>query len=174
MIKVLLILMSCASLFSCGNSRRPTDVSRMQQTMDSLKMWYVQMEGDSMDAASRRVEVFLNHYQDDKSEEMRRLRAEWLKAQGVYYTAIKGQPDSGLIYTEQALEEMQELQGVDELRVLALANRADFYRQLGQLDKSADGYLQALQTADSAGIGVSLKIPLMLGISTAYTFMGDL
>ena len=97
---------------------------------------------------------------------MRRLRAEWLKAQGVYYTALKGQPDSGLIYTELALEEMQNLEGVDELRVLAMANKADFYRQLGKLDRSADGYLQALQAADSTGIGDSLKIPLMLG-STA-------
>jgi hypothetical protein len=118
----------------------------MQQTMDSLKMWYAQMEGDSMDAASRRIEVFLNQHQDDNSDPMRSLRAEWLKARGVYYTAIKGMPDSGLIYTERALEEMQDLEGVDMLRVLAMANRADFYRQLGELDRSADGYLQALKT----------------------------
>ena len=173
MTKVLLISMSCALLFSCGNDSQSNTISRMQQTMDSLKMWYTRMEGDSMDAASRRVKVFLDQRQGDKSEAMRRLRAEWLKAQGVYYTALKGQPDSGLIYTELALEEMQDLEGVDELRVLAMANRADFYRQLGQLDRSADGYLQALQTADSAGIGDTLKIPLMLGISTVYTFMGD-
>ena len=171
--KVLLILMSCILLFSCGNRKQPTAISHMQQTMDSLKMWYVQMEGDSMDAASKRLKTFIDQHQDDKSEPMRKLRAEWLKAQGVYYTALKGQPDSGLIYTEMALEEMKDLQGVDELRVLAMANRADFYRQLGKLDRSADGYLQALQTADSAEIGDSLKIPLMLGISTVYTFMGD-
>lgn len=170
--KILLALMSSILLFSCGKIHQSAAIP-MQQTMDSLKMWYTQMEGDSMEAKSRRIEDYLDQHQNDKSEALRRLRAEWLKAQGVYYTALKGQPDSGLIYTEQALEEMQELQGVDELRVLALANRADFYRQLGQLDKSADGYLQALQTADSAGIGDSLKIPLMLGISTAYTFMGD-
>ena len=171
--KLLVIAISSVCMSSCDDIRQPSAMPYMQQTMDSLKMWYAQMEGDSMDAASRRIEVFLNQHQDDNSDPMRRLRAEWLKARGVYYTAIKGMPDSGLIYTERALEEMQDLEGVDMLRVLAMANRADFYRQLGELDRSADGYLQALTTADSTGVGDSLRIPLMLGISTAYTFMGD-
>ena len=172
-LKMLVILMSIITLISCGAKRQSADTSHMQQTMDSLKMWYAQMEGDSMNAASMRIEAFLDQHPNDKSEPMRRLRAEWLKARGVYYTAIKGQPDSGIVYTERALDEMQGLAGVDVLRVLAMANRAEFYRQLGQLDKSADGYLQAIQMADSTGTGDSLGIPLMLGVSTAYTFMGD-
>ena len=172
-LKVLVTLTSIITLISCGEKRASTDVSRMQQTMDSVKMWYAQMEGDSMNAASMRIKDFLDQHPKDKSEPMRRLRAEWLKARGVYFTAIKGQPDSGIVYTERALEEMKDLEGVDVLRVLAMANRADFYRQTGQLDKSADGYLQAIQIADSTGTGDSLGIPLMLGVSTAYTFMGD-
>ncbi len=103
----------------------------------------------------------------------RRLRAEWLKAKGVWYGAIKGMPDSALVYTDRAIAEMNGLSGVDELRILAMANRADFYRQLGQLDYSVDGYLMALETADSTGLGEEMKIPLLLGVSTAYTFMGD-
>ena len=172
-LKVLVTLASIITLISCGEKEPSTEVSRMLQTMDSLKMWYAQMEGDSMNAASMRIKEFLDQHSKDKSEPMRRLRAEWLKARGVYFTAIKGQPDSGIVYTERALEEMKELEGVDVLRVLAMANRADFYRQTGQLDKSADGYLQAIQMADSTGTGDSLGIPLMLGVSTAYTFMGD-
>ena len=172
-LKVLVTLTSIITLISCGEKEPSTDVSRMLQTMDSLKMWYAQMEGDSMNAASMRIKAFLDQHSKDKSEPMRRLRAEWLKARGVYFTAIKGQPDSGIVYTERALEEMKDLEGVDVLRVLAMANRAEFYRQLGQLDKSADGYLQAIQMADSTGTGDSLGIPLMLGVSTAYTFMGD-
>lgn len=172
-LKVLVTLTSIITLISCGEKEPSTEVSRMLQTMDSLKMWYAKMEGDSMDAASMRIKDFLDQHPKDKSEPMRRLRAEWLKARGVYFTAIKGQPDSGIVYTERALEEMKDLEGVDVLRVLAMANRADFYRQTGQLDKSADGYLQAIQMADSTGTGDSLGIPLMLGVSTAYTFMGD-
>ena len=172
-LKVLVTLASIITLISCGEKEPSTDVSRMLQTMDSLKMWYAQMEGDSMNSASMRIKAFLDQHSKDKSEPMRRLRAEWLKSRGVYFTAIKGQPDSGIVYTERALEEMKDLKGVDVLRVLAMANRADFYRQTGQLDKSADGYLQAIQMADSTGTGDSLGIPLMLGVSTAYTFMGD-
>ncbi len=170
--KMLLVLMSSILLFSCEENHQSANIP-MQQTMDSLKMWYTQMEGDSMEAASRRIKIYLDQHQDDSTEPMRKLRTEWLKARGVYFSAIKGLPDSALTYTEQALTEMQGLKGMDEIRVLAMANRADFYRQLGQLDKSADAYLQALQTADATGVSDSLKIPLMLGISTAYTFMGD-
>ena len=145
----------------------------MQQSMDSLKMWYGKMERDSMDAISRRVEHYLLQHADDRSKPVRRLRAEWLKARGVYYAALVGQLDSGIVYTERALEEMKGLEAVDEMRILAMHNRADFYRQKGQLDMSADGYLQALRTADSLGLDKEMKIPLLLGVSTVYTYMGD-
>ena len=77
-LKVLVTLTSIITLISCGEERPSTEVSRMLQTMDSLKMWYAKMEGDSMDAASMRIKVFLDQHPKDKSEPMRRLRAEWL------------------------------------------------------------------------------------------------
>jgi len=136
-------------------------------------MWYGQMQGDSMKVKGEQVAHFLQQHEDDQSSPMRRLRAEWLKAKGVWYGAIKGMPDSALVYTDRAIAEMNGLSGVDELRILAMANRADFYRQLGQLDYSVDGYLMALETADSTGLDEKMKIALLLGVSTAYTFMGD-
>ena len=145
----------------------------MQQSMDSLKMWYGQMQGDSMKAKGEQVAYYLQQHKKDRSEPMRRLRAEWLKAKGVWFSAIKGMPDSALFYTERAIAEMDGLSGVDQLRILAMANRADFYRQLGKLDHSVDSYMLALNTADSTGLAEEMKIPLLLGISTAYTFMGD-
>jgi len=158
---------------ACGDHKPPSHEYAMRPTMDSLKMWFHEMNGDSMQAKSQRVARYLDRHRNDRSVGTRRLRAEWLKAQGVWYGAIKGQPDSGIIYTEKALDEMKGLEGVDEMRVLAMANRADFYRQRGMLDYSADGYLQVLQTADQCGLGDTMQIPLMLGISTVYTFMGD-
>ena len=158
-------------LTACDEGRQ--QLMPMQQTMDSLKMWYGQMQGDSMKVKSEQVAHFLQQHEDDQSSPMRRLRAEWLKAKGVWYGAIKGMPDSALVYTDRAIAEMNGLSGVDELRILAMANRADFYRQLGQLDYSVDGYLLALETADSTGLDEEMKIPLLLGVSTAYTFMGD-
>ena len=168
----LLIITTCVILLAACNEGRQ-QLMPMQQTMDSLKMWYGQMQGDSMKVKSEQVAHFLQQHEDDQSSPMRRLRAEWLKAKGVWYGAIKGMPDSALVYTDRAIAEMNGLSGVDELRILAMANRADFYRQLGQLDYSVDGYLQALETADSTGLGEEMKIPLLLGVSTAYTFMGD-
>ena len=168
----LLIITTCVILLAACNEGRQ-QLMPMQQTMDSLKMWYGQMQGDSMKVKSEQVAHFLQQHKDDQSSPMRRLRAEWLKAKGVWYGAIKGMPDSALVYTDRAIAEMNGLSGVDELRILAMANRADFYRQLGQLDYSVDGYLMALETADSTGLGEEMKIPLLLGVSTAYTFMGD-
>ena len=168
----LLIITTCVILLAACNEGRQ-QLMPMQQTMDSVKMWYGQMQGDSMKVKSEQVAHFLQQHEDDQSSPMRRLRAEWLKAKGVWYGAIKGMPDSALVYTDRAIAEMNGLSGVDELRILAMANRADFYRQLGQLDYSVDGYLLALETADSTGLGEEMKIPLLLGVSTAYTFMGD-
>ena len=168
----LLIITTCVMLLAACNEGRQ-QLMPMQQTMDSVKMWYGQMQGDSMKVKSEQVAHFLQQHEDDQSSPMRRLRAEWLKAKGVWYGAIKGMPDSALVYTDRAIAEMNGLSGVDELRILAMANRADFYRQLGQLDYSVDGYLMALETADSTGLGEEMKIPLLLGVSTAYTFMGD-
>ena len=168
----LLIITTCVILLAACNEGRQ-QLMPMQQTMDSLKMWYGQMQGDSMKVKSEQVAHFLQQHEDDQSSPMRRLRAEWLKAKGVWYGAIKGMPDSALVYTDRAIAGMNGLSGVDELRILAMANRADFYRQLGQLDYSVDGYLMALETADSTGLGDEMKIPLLLGVSTAYTFMGD-
>ena len=158
-------------LTACHEDRQ--QVMPMQQTMDSLMMWYEKMQGDSMEVKGEQVAHFLQQYEDDQSSPMRRLRAEWLKAKGVWFGAIKGMPDSALVYTDRAIAEMNGLSGVDELRILAMANRADFYRQLGQLDYSVDGYMLALETADSSGLANEMKIPLLLGISSAYTFMGD-
>lgn len=168
----LLIITTCVILLTACNEGRQ-QLMPMQQTMDSVKMWYGQMRGDSMKVKGEQVAHFLQQHEDDQSSPMRRLRAEWLKAKGVWYGAIKGMPDSALVYTDRAIAEMNGLSGVDELRILAMANRADFYRQLGQLDYSVDGYLLALETADSTGLDEKMKIALLLGVSTAYTFMGD-
>ena len=168
----LLIITTCVILLTACHEGRQ-QLMPMQQTMDSLKMWYGQMQGDSMKVKGEQVAHFLQQHEDDQSSPMRRLRAEWLKAKGVWYGAIKGMPDSALVYTDRAIAEMNGLSGVDELRILAMANRADFYRQLGQLDYSVDGYLLALETADSTGLDEKMKIALLLGVSTAYTFMGD-
>ena len=168
----LLIITTCVILLTACHEGRQ-QLMPMQQTMDSVKMWYGQMQGDSMKVKGEQVAHFLQQHEDDQSSPMRRLRAEWLKAKGVWYGAIKGMPDSALVYTDRAIAEMNGLSGVDELRILAMANRADFYRQLGQLDYSVDGYLLALETADSTGLDEKMKIALLLGVSTAYTFMGD-
>lgn len=167
----IIIIVVALLLAACGDNRR--QALPMQQSIDSLKMWYERMQGDSMEAVNRRIGSFLEQHKNDRSDDIRLLRAEWLNAQGVWHAAIKGRPDSGIVYTELAIKEMQGLRGVDEQRMLAMANRADFYRQTGQLDYCADGYLQALKTADSIGLDEQRKIPLMLGIGTAYSFMGD-
>ena len=170
-IRLLTLTLLGMLLMACHNSSQ--QAMPMQQTMDSLKMWYGKMQRDSMDATAHRVETYLQQHANDQSAPVKRLRAEWLKARGVYFAALRGELDSGIVYTERALKEMEGLEGVGKLRILAMHNRADFYRQQQKLDISIEAYLQALHTADSLGLSEEMKIPLLLGISTAYTYMGD-
>ncbi len=162
---------------ACGYGRQTEGAvqndsdSYYSQLMERHKRWYAAMNVDSMEISSEQIQKYLS--QHDENDIRRRLKAEWLKARGVYFTAILGRPDSGLVYTEQALQQMEGQKGVDGLRIITLANKGDFYRQLGQMDNSVNTYLQALEEADATGLEDTMKVALLLGVSTAYTFMGD-
>ncbi len=156
-----------------GCHDRRTQPLAIQPTLDSLVMWYGKMQPDSMKMVSDRVETFLKHHEGETSDSIRLVRSIWLASKGTWYMALLGRPDSALTFIEQAIKEMEGLKGVDLHRIWVMANKADCYRQIGQYDKCADGYLQALEMADATGQTDSSKIALLLGVSTAYTFMGD-
>jgi len=164
---------------ACGYSRQAEGAvqndsdSYYSRLMEQHKRWYAAMNVDSMVTSSERIGQYLSRHKNDENDARRRLKAEWLKARGVYFTAILGRPDSGLACTEQALQQMEGLKGVNGLRIIALANKGNIYRQLGQMDHSVNTYLQALGEADATGLEDTMKVALMLGVSTAYTFMGD-
>lgn len=80
--KQYLIITTCLMLLTACHEGRQ-QLMPMQQTMDSVKMWYGQMQGDSMKVKGEQVAHFLQQHEDDQSAPMRRLRAEWLKAKGV-------------------------------------------------------------------------------------------
>ena len=135
--------------------------------------WFAEMNTDSMVATSQRIHQYLLRHQQESNKVRQLIWAEWLKARGVYFSTVEGLPDSALAYTEQALKMMNDLNDIDDLRLIGLSNRAYFYQQKGVLDMSADCYLKALEAADSMGKSEQAKPALMLGISTVYTFMGD-
>ena len=170
---VIFVTTACGYGRQSGASAQTDSDAYYQQLMEQHKRWYAAMNVDSMVMSSERIHQYLSKHQNDENDARRRLKAEWLKARGVYYTAILGRPDSGLVYTERALQQMEGLTGIDGLRIIAMANRGDFYRQLGQMDRSVDAYLQALEEADATGMEDTMKVALLLGVSTAYTFMGD-
>ena len=91
---------------------------------------------------------------------MRRL-AFWMMARGVYYAALLGRPDSGLVYAKKAAHLMEQERMNPDLRVVAMTDIADFYRQTGQLDLSAEGYMQALAVADSFQTTTGQLTPLL-------------
>ncbi len=160
-------------LLTANCSKAPQQAMPMQSTVDSMTMWYEKKQVDSMNAAVKKIANYLDKHQEDRSEAIRKLRISWLTNNVVKFMAIEGRPDSGLAYADKALQEMDGMEGMDRQYVLTMANKADCYRQLGKLDRSADCYLQAIEKADSTGQEDSTKVALMLGISTAYSFMGD-
>ena len=141
------------------------------------KEFYAAYAVDSLVRTSERIHQYLLRNGQRTNIALRRLRTEWLMARGVFHAALTGRPDSGIAYMDSAIRLLTYPTAGDrqeaELRVIAMTNKADFYRQTGQLDLSADGYLQALAVADSFHTGKNSRIAINLGIATDFTFMAD-
>lgn len=134
---------------------------------------YAEMQIDSMRITTTRIGRYLERQTDRRGKNIDHLRADFFMAEAIYQSAILCRPDSGLFYINQTIDLLrQRVKNQDQL-LTALTNKADFYRQMGKMDLSADTYLQALALADSMQAGPSARIAVMLGISTAYTFMAD-
>ena len=137
------------------------------------RVWYAEMNADSMTAVSNRIHNYLLQHQGKQNPTRRLILAEWNKTKAVFMSAIMGRPDSAIIYNEKAIKILETLKEEDEFRLTAMTNQAFFYRQVGRYDKSVEGYINALELADSIGKSEEDKTPLILGISTVYTYMGD-
>ena len=137
------------------------------------RVWYAEMNVDSMTAVSNRIYHYLSAHDNKKNAIRTLLWAEWYKTKAVFQSAILGRPDSALIYNEKAIRLLETQKDENEFRLTAMTNQAFFYQQTGKYDKSVEGYVNALEFADSIGKSEEDKTPLLLGISTVYTYMGD-
>lgn len=139
-----------------------------------VKAQYASMQVDSMNISMNHIEHYLKRHEKRINSRFLRLRADWLLAKGVALTAIYGRPDSGLTYNERAIRLLRsEAERPSEQLLTALCNRADYYRQMGKLDYSADAYVQAKALADSMPDNEQARIVVELGIATVYSFMAD-
>jgi len=174
-------LVAALHLFACQQEGKGTSQGGIIKDSDDYYMqlsargvaFYQAYHVDSFVWTNQQIHQYLQRHQEENREELQQLRAAWLKAQGVYFAAIAGRPDSGIIYTEKAIQLMEQEKMDPELRVITMLNKADFYRQTGQLDLSADSYLKTLAVADSFQTSEDSRIAISLGISTVYTFMAD-
>ena len=137
------------------------------------RVWYAEMNTDSMTAVSNRIHHYLLQHQGKQNQTRKLILAEWNKTKAVFLSAILGRPDSAIIYNEKAIKILETLKDENEFRLTAMTNQAFFYRQTGRYDKSVESYINALELADSIGKSEEDNIPLLLGISTVYTYMGD-
>ena len=135
--------------------------------------FYEEYAVDSFVQTTERLHQYLLRNEKRMSRDLQLLRAQWMMARGVYWGALLGRPDSALIYTEKAVLLMEQERMNPDLRVVGMTNRADFYRQMGKLDLSADSYMQALAIVDSFQTTIDSKIAIYLGISTVFTDMAD-
>lgn len=137
------------------------------------RVWYAEMNADSMTTVSNRIHNYLMQHKDKLNDTRRLIWGEWYKTSGVYQSAILGRPDSAVIYNEKAINMLQTLKYENELRLTAMTNQAYYYWMWGKYDKSVEGYIKALELADSIGKSEADKTPILLGISSVYTFMGN-
>lgn len=144
-----------------------------QKVADKGVEFYRAYNVDSFADCNKRIHQYLMRNEGRKDSKIMELKAHWLKAEGVYYTALAGRPDSGIVYTDSAIRLMERLRMDPELRVITMLNKGNFYSQTGQFDLSANTYLDAIAVADSFQTSEDSRIAINLGIGTVYTFMGD-
>lgn len=137
------------------------------------KRYFTEMKADSFLLANNRTGDYLRRTPSSDFHTRHRLEVEWLVERGAFFAGMAGMPDSAIFYNKKALKRMDGLTNDTPYRIMALTNIADIYRQNGQLDLSADSYMQALAVADSAKLGNDTYIIIYMGISSVYTAMGD-
>lgn len=137
------------------------------------KRYFTEMKADSFLLTNNRTGNYLSRTPSSDFHTRHRLEVEWLVERGAFFAGMAGMPDSAIFYNKKALERMDGLTNDTPYRIMALTNIADIYRQNGQLDLSADCYMQALAVADSAKLGNDTYIIIYMGISSVYTAMGD-
>ena len=157
---------------SQGGTQKDSDEYYIDLSLRNIK-FYEAYAVDSFLQTTERLHQYLLRNEKRMNRDMQLLRAQWMMARGVYYAALLGRPDSGLVYAKKAAHLMEQERMNPDLRVVAMTDIADFYRQTGQLDLSAEGYMQALAVADSFQTTTDSHIAISLGISTVYTFMAD-
>lgn len=137
------------------------------------KRYFTEMKADSFLMTNNRTGNYLSRTPSSDFHTRHRLEVEWLVERGAFFAGMAGMPDSAIFYNKKALKRMDGLTNDTPYRIMALTNIADIYRQNGQLDLSADSYMQALAVADSAKLGNDTYIIIYMGISSVYTAMGD-
>ena len=157
---------------SQGGTQKDSDEFYIDLSLRNIK-FYEAYAVDSFLQTTERLHQYLLRNEKRMNRDMQLLRAQWMMARGVYYAALLGRPDSALVYAKKAAHLMEQERMNPDLRVVAMTDIADFYRQTGQLDLSAEGYMQALAVADSFQTTIDSHIAISLGISTVYTFMAD-
>lgn len=161
---------------------RETD-KRMSEATDSTtyylwlstrnKAFFTKKMADSMLIVGHRIEAYLKRNEKKEDRATTTLRAEWLMSKGAMQSVFMGRPDIGLKYNKQATALLRKHKGNNESLLNALANTADYYRQMGMLDLSADAYMNALALVDSMQNNRNAPIVVELGIATAYSYMAD-
>lgn len=103
------------------------------------------------------------------------VEMEYNSLMGFYWIKTIGCPDSALTYFKRACDIMERLDyniGTDT-KIICLQNLADTYKQNGQYDKAVAYYYKALKLSNKYGTDTNGKVAIIMGISSAYTAMGD-
>ena len=114
------------------------------------RLWYAQMNVDSMTAVSDRIYQYLSAHDNKKNAIRSLLWAEWYKTKAVFLSAILGRPDSALIYNEKAIRLLETQKDENEFRLTAMTNQAFYYhcrlyrQERGGQDSTATWYKHGL------------------------------
>lgn len=136
------------------------------------KIACMQQDKSEFEAYCDSIKIFIRN--NKSNSYFNHIEMEYNNMRGVYWIKSVGCPDSALVYFNRACEIMDSLPNIDTgTKIICLQNLADTYKQNGQYDKAVEYYYKALKLSNEHGVDTNSKIAITMGISSAYTAMGD-
>ena len=117
---------------------------------------------------------FLTRNSDRHNELLDVIRVEYNSIEGLYWIKYVGNADSMFHYFQKAYKLAKKSKAIPtSTEINTITNLAEAYKQTGRYDQAVIYYMEAAKKARTEKLNYNNIIAIYMGISIAYTSMGD-
>ena len=138
------------------------------------KLAFANNDTEEINNARTSLKNFLKRDSSRHSEIMDVIRVEYYSIEGLYWIKCVGNTDSTYKYFNKAYMLARNTKSIpNSSGVNIIINLADAYKQTGHYDQAIIYYMEAAKKAQKEKQNYNNTIAIYMGISIAYTSMGD-